>query len=231
VFWVDCYIFTNQQCHILDKDTYRTKGLRKKLVQTLIQKGITNRAVIDAIGRVPRHSFLEPVFEEWAYKDVAFPIDADQTISQPFTVAMQSSLLEVKRGDKILEIGTGSGYQAVILSEIGAKVYTIERQKVLFERTSKRLVNMGYNQIRTLFGDGWKGAERFAPFDKIIITAAASDIPKILLDQLKVGGIMIIPLGSEEQKMMKIKKKDHSTFTKQEFGTYRFVPMLTGVNS
>ena len=215
----------------LEQDTYRTKGLRKKLVQTLLQKGISNRAVLNAIGRVPRHTFLDPVFAEWAYKDVAFPIDADQTISQPFTVAMQSTLLDVTKGDKVLEIGTGSGYQAVILSEIGAKVYTIERQKKLFDRTSVQLVKMGYNQIRTLFGVGWKGAERFAPFDKIIITAAAADIPNALLSQLKVGGIMVIPLGDDEQKMLKIKKVDLNTFTKKEYGTYRFVPMLKGVNA
>ena len=135
----------------MEQDTYRTKGLRKKLVHTLLQKGITNRPVLDAIGKVPRHVFLDAVFAEWAYRDVAFPIDADQTISQPYTVAMQSTLLEVKKGDKILEIGTGSGYQAVILSEIGAKVYTIERQKKLFDRTSIQLIKMGYNHIRTLF--------------------------------------------------------------------------------
>ena len=224
-------IYLHRNTYNLEADSYRTKGLRKKLIQTLIHKGITNKDVLRAIGNVPRHSFLDPAFAEWAYKDVAFPIDADQTISQPFTVAMQSSLLNVTKGDKILEIGTGSGYQAVILSEIGAKVYTIERQKALFDKTNVRLVNMGYNHIRTLFGDGWKGAERFAPFDKIIITAAASSIPQTLLNQLKIGGTMVIPLGTEEQKMLKITKKDHSTFTKQEYGTYRFVPMLKGVNT
>ncbi|MEE9373934.1 MAG: protein-L-isoaspartate(D-aspartate) O-methyltransferase [Saprospiraceae bacterium] len=215
----------------MEQDTYRTKGLRKNLVQILIRKGITNRAVLDAIGRVPRHVFLDPMFAEWAYKDMAFPIDAEQTISQPYTVAMQSSLLEVTKGDKILEIGTGSGYQAVILSEIGAKVYTIERHKILFDRTFERLAKIGYNHIRTLYGDGWKGAERFAPYDKIIITAAAPDIPPALLNQLKIGGIMVIPLGTDEQKMLKIVKKQHNTFTKKEYGTYRFVPMLKGVNS
>jgi len=211
-------------------DTYRTKGLRKKLVEILIQKGITDQNVLNAIGRVPRHVFLDPAFQEWAYKDQAFPIDANQTISQPFTVAMQSSLLEVKKGDKILEIGTGSGYQAVILAEIGAKVYSIERQKTLFDQTSRKLVQMGYPQIRTLYGDGWKGAERFAPFDKIIITAAAGEVPHALLNQLKIGGLMIIPLGTDVQKMLRITKKGTNSFVKKEFGKYRFVPMLQGVN-
>ena len=212
------------------QDSYKTKGLRKKLVKTLINKGIKNHRVLEAIGKVPRHSFLDPAFAEWAYKDVAFPIDADQTISQPYTVAMQSSLLDIKPGDKILEIGTGSGYQAVVLAEIGAKVYSIERQKVLFQKTSLKLQQMGYSQIRTLFGDGWKGAERFAPFDKIIITAAAGEVPKALLDQLKIGGVMIIPLGVDEQNMLRLTKKGPNQFTKEEFGKYRFVPMLQGVN-
>ena len=214
----------------MERDTYRTKGLRKKLVNILISKGIHNKAVLEAIGKVPRHSFLDPAFEEWAYKDVAFPIDADQTISQPYTVAIQTTLLDIQKGDKILEVGTGSGYQAVILAELGVKVYTIERQRRLFDQTNAQLVKMGYSMIRTLYGDGWKGAERFAPFDKIIITAAAADIPQTLLDQLKIGGIMVIPLGKEEQKMLKITKKDKNQFTKQEYGTYRFVPMLKGVN-
>jgi len=215
---------------ILNKETYRTKGLRKKLIDILVSKGISNKRVLSVIGNVPRHAFLDPAFAEWAYKDIAFPIDSDQTISQPYTVAMQSSLLDIKPGDKVLEIGTGSGYQAVVLAEIGAKVYSIERQKFLFQKTSERLANMGYSQIRTLFGDGWKGAERFAPFDKILVTAAANEIPKTLLAQLKIGGIMVIPLGNDEQTMLKITKKSESTFSKKEFGTYRFVPMLKGVN-
>ena len=214
----------------LTQDTYKTKGLRKKLVNTLISKGITNRTILEAIDRVPRHTFLDPAFVEWAYKDIAFPIDSDQTISQPYTVAMQTDLLDVKSGDKILEIGTGSGYQAVILAEIGARVYSIERQKFLFTKTSKRLLSMGYGQIRTLFGDGWQGAERFSPFDKILITAAANEIPKVLLSQLKIGGIMVIPLGDKDQKMLRIIKKSDDSYSKKEFGTYRFVPMLKGVN-
>lgn len=219
-----------QNIQIANPDTYRTKGLRKKLINELISKGITNESVLAAIGRVPRHQFLDPVFADWAYKDIAFPIDAEQTISQPFTVAMQTSLLEVQKGDKILEIGTGSGYQAVILAEVGAKVYSIERQKNLFDQTSVKLMDLGYPQIRTLFGDGWKGAERFAPFDKILITAAAPQIPEVLLSQLSVGGYMIIPLGDKEQKMLRIRKEGQNKFTKKEFGTYRFVPMLKGVN-
>lgn len=215
----------------IEKEGYRTKGLRKKLLEILVSKGIKDHNILNAIGRVKRHLFLDPAFADWAYKDIAFPIDADQTISQPYTVAMQTTLLQLESGDKVLEIGTGSGYQAVILAELGAKVYTIERQESLFHKTRELLKGMGYTQIRTLFGDGWKGAERFAPFDKILITAAASEIPQMLLDQLKVGGIMVIPVGDAEQKMLQLKKISEKKYTKKEFGTYRFVPMLKGTSS
>lgn len=211
-------------------DSYRTKGLRKKLVDVLISKGITNSAVLKAIGTVPRHAFLDPAFADWAYRDIAFPIDSNQTISQPYTVALQSSLLDVASGSKVLEIGTGSGYQAAVLAEMGIKVYSIERQELLFHKTSAKLRQLGYPQIRTLYGDGWKGAARFAPFDRILITAAAAEIPKELLKQLKIGGHMIIPLGDKEATMLRITKKSDYQFTKKEFGSCRFVPMLKGVN-
>lgn len=214
----------------MKQESYRIKGLRNKLVDILISKGINDKRILKAIGKVKRHEFLDPAFADWAYKDNAFPIDSNQTISQPYTVAMQTTLLDVKNEDKVLEIGTGSGYQAVILSELGVKVYTIERHKNLYHKTTKKLIEMGYPQIRTLYGDGWKGAVRFAPFDKILITAAASEIPKSLLSQLKIGGIMVIPVGKGEQKMLKIVNEGGGKYTKKEFGTYRFVPMLKGVN-
>ncbi|MFZ1581622.1 MAG: protein-L-isoaspartate(D-aspartate) O-methyltransferase, partial [Saprospiraceae bacterium] len=193
---------------------------------------IRDERILDAFMQIPRHFFLEKTFAEWAYKDVAFPIDADQTISQPFTVAMQTSLLNIKKGDKVLEIGTGSGFQASVLYHIGAKVYTIERQKKLFEKTEKFLHDLGFGNVRTLFGDGYEGAPRFAPFDKIIITAGAVEIPKKLIDQLKPNGLMVIPLGDESgvQKMLRITKNEDGSLTRENFGNYRFVPFLKGVN-
>ena len=180
---------------------------------------------------IPRHYFLEKTFADWAYKDVAFPIDADQTISQPYTVAMQTTLLDIKKGDKVLEIGTGSGFQACVLSHMGAKVYTIERQKKLFDKTEKFLHDIGFGNIRTLYGDGYEGAPRFAPFDKILITAGASEIPVKLIEQLKPGGIMVIPLGQGDlQKMLRITKNEDGSLKKENFGNYRFVPFLKGVN-
>jgi len=180
---------------------------------------------------IPRHYFLEKTFSDWAYKDVAFPIDADQTISQPYTVAMQTALLDIKKGDKVLEIGTGSGFQACVLAHMGAKVYSIERQKKLYDKTEKFLHDIGYGQVRTLYGDGYDGAPRFAPFDKILITAGASEIPTTLIEQLKPDGIMVIPLGEGDlQKMLKITKTEEGTLKKENFGNYRFVPFLKGVN-
>jgi protein-L-isoaspartate(D-aspartate) O-methyltransferase len=170
-------------------------------------------------------------FADWAYKDVAFPIDADQTISQPYTVAFQTALLDVAHGDKVLEIGTGSGFQACVLSYLGCKVYTIERQKTLFEKTEKLLKNLGFGKIRTLFGDGYEGAPRVAPFDKISVTAGASELPKKLFDQLKVGGFMIIPYGNGDvQKMLRITKQEDNKAKKEDFGDFRFVPFLKGVS-
>lgn len=211
-------------------DSHRYRGLRQKLVNELKQKDINDQRILDAFMDIPRHYFLDEAFADWAYKDVAFPIGADQTISQPYTVAVQTQLLDIKPGDKVLEIGTGSGYQACVLSYLGCKVYTIERQKVLFEKTEKLLKKLGYSKIRTLFGDGYEGAPRFAPFDKIIVTAGASELPKKLFDQLKIGGYMVIPYGSGEvQKMLRITKGEDNSIKKEDFGNFRFVPFLKGV--
>lgn len=212
-------------------DNYRHKGLRKKLVEGLRSKGIRDERILEAIGTIPRHYFLDAAFDDWAYKDVAFPIEADQTISQPYTVAMQTYLLEVQPKDKILEIGTGSGYQACVLSFLGAKVYTIERQEKLYLKTSTFLPEIGYGNIRTLFGDGYKGAPRFAPFDKILITAGAPVVPQDLIDQLKIGGFLVVPYGEGEvQEMIRITKVDEENIKKEKFGSYRFVPLLKGIN-
>lgn len=211
-------------------DTYRHKGLRKKLVEILRQKGIQDGPILTAIGKIPRHSFLDRAFEEWAYQDVPFPIGADQTISQPYTVAFQTWLLEIKETDKVLEIGTGSGYQACVLAELGAKVYTIERQESLFKRTNKLLKALGYQRVRTFLGDGYKGLPRFSPFDKILVTAGATEVPLMLLNQLKIGGFLIIPVGKgDDQEMLKVCKKKEHKFETERFGRFRFVPFLPGV--
>lgn len=212
------------------QDTHRHRGLRQKLINELRTKGITDEGILSAFMEIPRHYFLDKAFSDWAYKDVAFPIDADQTISQPYTVAVQTTLLNVKKGDKILEIGTGSGYQACVLSYLGAKVYTIERQKKLFDKTSKFLQDIGFGQVRTLYGDGYLGTPRFAPFDKILLTAAATEIPQQLINQLKPGGIMVAPLGSGDiQQMKRIIKNTDGTIREENFGNYRFVPFLKGI--
>lgn len=210
-------------------NNYRLKGLRAKLVSELHAKGIRDRAVLAAIGRVPRHSFLDEAFQDWAYRDIAFPIDAEQTISQPFTVARQTELLELKQGDKVLEIGTGSGYQAAVIFEMGIKIYSIERIRRLYSKTNLMLNKIGYGGIRTLLGDGFEGSERFAPYDKIIITAGVSHVPEQLVQQLKVGGYMVLPLGQGEVKKMTRLHKTDDGYTLQEFGNYSFVPMLEGM--
>ncbi|HRO07793.1 MAG TPA: protein-L-isoaspartate(D-aspartate) O-methyltransferase [Saprospiraceae bacterium] len=211
-------------------DTHRHRGLRHRLVTELEKKGIKDHRILEAFRDIPRHYFLDVAFADWAYKDVAFPIDADQTISQPYTVAIQTQLLDVKPGDNILEIGTGSGFQACVLSYLGCKVYTIERQKVLFEKTSNLLKRLGFGKIRTLFGDGYEGAPRFAPFDKIIVTAGATELPEKLFSQLRVGGYMVIPHGEGEvQKMLRITKGEGNTIIKEDFGDFRFVPFLKGI--
>lgn len=182
--------------------------------------------------RVPRHLFIDPAFDTWAYKDVAFPIDADQTISQPYTVAMQSSLLEIRGKEKVLEIGTGSGYQAAVLVEMGCKVYSIERQERLYHKTSKLLQDIGYYQIRTKYGDGYKGWPRFAPFDRIIVTAGAPDVPNALKEQLTIGGIMVIPVGSgDDMEMWKVVRTSESKWTMDKYGKCSFVPFLKGTQS
>lgn len=211
------------------KDSYRHKGLRTKLVKTLKEKGITEPKVLAAIQDIPRHYFLDKAFEEWAYRDSAFPIGSGQTISQPYTVARQTELLEIFDRCKVLEIGTGSGYQACIIAAMGAKIYTIERHEILFEKTSKFLNEIGFHQIRTLYGDGYKGAPKFAPFDRIIITASTSAIPKTLFEQLKIGGIMVLPKGDHEyQTMTKIVKTSEVEFEEITYGKYSFVPFLGG---
>lgn len=182
---------------------------------------------------IPRHFFMDEAFADWAYKDVPFKIEAEQTISQPFTVASMTELLEVRPTDKILEVGTGSGYQASVLSYLRAKVYTIERQAILHDQTSKLLESLGFDRIRLLYGDGYLGYERFAPYDKIIVTAGAPTIPNALLDQLAVGGILVIPVNSIDgtQEMIKIFKPSVATFEKSSHGIFRFVPLLPGVNN
>lgn len=212
-------------------DNYLHKGLRQNLVKELRRKGIKDEAILKAIGNIPRHYMLDRAFEQWAYKDQAFPIDAEQTISQPYTVAFQTELLNIVPGDKVLEIGTGSGYQASVLFAVGAKVYTIERQKTLFDKTNKLLKLMGMESIRTLYGDGYLGSERFAPFDKILITAGAPSFPEKLFLQLRIGGIMVIPMGKgDTQTMYKYTRTGEKTFSKESHGTFSFVPMLGGTN-
>ncbi|MCK0109201.1 protein-L-isoaspartate(D-aspartate) O-methyltransferase [Flavobacteriaceae bacterium S0825] len=212
------------------KDTFKHKGLRQKLVETIAAKGIKDEAVLKAIGNIPRHLFMDSGFLDHAYQDKAFPIAADQTISQPYTVAFQTELLQVKRGDKILEIGTGSGYQAAVLCELGAKVYSIERQQELFKKTSKFLPRLGYRPKKLIFGDGYKGLPEEAPFDGIVVTAGAPFVPKPLLAQLKVGGRLVIPVGDDVQVMTLYIRKGAKEFEKHELGDFRFVPLLEDKN-
>ena len=212
------------------KDTFKHKGLRKQLVATLIAKGIKNPAVLDAIDSIPRHLFMDSSFLDHAYQDKAFPIAASQTISQPYTVAFQSELLEVKSGDKILEIGTGSGYQTAVLCLLGAQVYSIERQLELFKKTSQFLPKIGYVAKRLIFGDGYKGLKEEAPFDSIIVTAGAPFVPKPLLSQLKIGGRLVIPVGDKDQIMTLYIRKGSKEFEKHELGNFKFVPLLENKN-
>jgi protein-L-isoaspartate(D-aspartate) O-methyltransferase len=208
-------------------DSFKHKGLRKRLVQEIKEKGISDEKVLEAIEKIPRHFFMDSSFLEIAYQDRAFPIGAGQTISQPYTVAFQTQLLKVAKGDKVLEIGTGSGYQACVLLEIGAKVFTIERQKTLYDRTKPFLESIGYRP-KMFYGDGYKGLPAYAPFDKIIITAAAPHIPEDLITQLKIGGLMVIPLGAGDVQVMTLITKISETETKTEqFGFFRFVPLLS----
>jgi protein-L-isoaspartate(D-aspartate) O-methyltransferase len=207
-------------------DTHKHQGLRRQLVNTLVNKGVSNKAVLDAIGSIPRHIFMDSAFLQFAYEDTAFPIGADQTISQPYTVAVQTSLLDVKPGTKVLEIGTGSGYQAAVLDAIGCKVFSIERQKLLFKKAKKNLADIN-TTVKVFYGDGYKGLPAFAPFERVLITCGAPYVPEALLDQLVDGGIMVIPLGEgANQEMIKIKKITKGQYEESKHGAFKFVPML-----
>lgn len=207
-------------------DTYRHKGMRKRLIDSIRKKGITNEKILDAMNKIPRHVFLDSSFLEYAYDDKPFPIGSGQTISQPYTVAFQTDILDVQKGHKVLEIGSGSGYQACVLEELGAKVFSIERQKKLYLKTKDFIAGLGY-KIRFFYGDGNKGAPTFAPFDRILITAAAPEISEELFKQLKVGGKLIVPLGDGEvQTMIRITKTSENDFSEERFGAFRFVPLL-----
>ena len=207
-------------------DSFKHKGLRQKLVDNLISKGIKNEAVLEAIRTIPRHWFMDSSFLDHAYQDKAFPIAANQTISQPYTVAYQTELLEVEPNHKVLEIGTGSGYQTAVLCLLEAEVYSIERQLELFKKTSLFLPKIGHVAKRLIFGDGYKGLKEEAPFDRILVTAGAPFVPKPLLTQLKVGGRLVIPVGEEEQVMTLYIRSGQKNFEKHEFGNFKFVPML-----
>ncbi|WP_228851957.1 protein-L-isoaspartate(D-aspartate) O-methyltransferase [Aegicerativicinus sediminis] len=211
-------------------DTFKHKGLRQQLVKIVESKGIKDQNVLDAIGKIPRHLFMDSGFLDHAYQDKAFPIAANQTISQPYTVAYQTELLQISPGDKILEIGTGSGYQTAVLLEMGAKVYSIERQQELFKKTSKFLPSIGYRAKKLVFGDGYKGMPEEAPFKGIIVTAGAPGVPKALLSQLEIGGRLVIPLGKKVQTMTLFIRKSEKDFEKHEFGEFRFVPLLEDKN-
>ena len=212
------------------KDTAKHQGLRNQLVKLLQEKGITDNNVLNAINKIPRHLFLNSSFEDYAYQDKAFPIGSGQTISQPYTVAFQSQLLEIKKDDKILEIGTGSGYQTAVLCLMGAKVFSVERQNELFKQTSALLPKLGIRPKHLSFGDGYKGLPNHAPFDSIIVTAGAPTIPKPLMAQLKIGGRLIIPVGDENQIMTMLIRKNETQFEKHEFGDFKFVPLLEDRN-
>ncbi len=208
------------------EDTYKHKGLRKQLVREIKHKGITDERVLSAIGKIPRHFFFDRIFEVHAYEDKAFPIESGQTISQPFTVAFQSEKLRIKPGLKVLEIGTGSGYQACVLVELGAEVYTIEYQRTLYQKAIRFLPSLGY-QPHMYHGDGSLGLPRFAPYDRIIVTAGAPAVPKELIHQLKVGGILVIPVGDEKlQSMLVIEKVAENKVRKKEYDHFSFVPLL-----
>ncbi len=208
------------------KDTFKHKGLRKKLVEEVRNKGIKDENVLSALNNVPRHFFMDSSFLEFAYQDKPFPIGSGQTISQPYTVAFQTELLEVEKGNKVLEIGTGSGYQACILIEMGARVYTVERIKSLYNKTKVLLEQMNYFP-KMFYGDGYKGLPAFAPYDRILVTAAAPYVPEGLLKQLKPGGIMVIPVGAADtQKMQKIIKLKDGSLDINDCGYFRFVPLL-----
>ena len=212
-------------------DSFRHKGLRKKLIDSIRSKGIMNEDVLDAMGRVPRHLFMDSSFVNFSYTDKAFPISSGQTISQPYTVAFQTELLEVKKHLKVLEIGTGSGYQTAVLLELGARVYTIERQRQLFLDAQKTLTPLNYKPSY-FYGDGYEGVPSYAPFDRVLVTAAAPEIPEALLKQLSIGGILVVPEGgSAGQKMIKIHRVSENDYQRSEHGHFSFVPLLRGKNN
>lgn len=225
-----CFLFLRHKLLIKLKNTSKHQGLRNQLAKLLEQKGITDTNVLEAIRIIPRHLFLDSGFEDFAYQDKAFPIGAGQTISQPYTVAFQSQLLEVKKDHKILEIGTGSGYQTAILVAMGAKVYSIERQNELFKTTLTLLPKLGIRPKHLSFGDGYKGLPNHAPFDGIIVTAGAPIIPKPLMAQLKIGGKLVIPVGEKDQIMTLLIRKNETQFEKHEYGDFKFVPLLENKN-
>ena len=212
------------------RDTLKHRGMRNKLAEVVASKGVKDESVLDAIREIPRHLFLDSGFEAHAYQDKAFPIGAEQTISQPYTVAFQTELLQIAENHKILEIGTGSGYQTAVLLKLKAKVYTIERQQELFKKTKLFFGKMGYRPKKVIFGDGYKGLKEEAPFDGIIVTAGAPEVPKPLLSQLKIGGRLVIPVGINEQVMTLYVRKSEKEFEKKEFGNFRFVPLLENKN-
>jgi len=213
------------------EDSYRHKGLRQKLIDNLREKGISDERILDVMNTIPRHYFLDSAFDQVAYEDKAFPITSGQTISQPYTVAYQTQLLEVKPFEKVLEIGTGSGYQAMVLAGIGAQVFTIERQKKLFDEGKLFPLRTKFPSIKYFFGDGFEGLPTFAPFDKVLITAAAPFIPPKLIEQLKTGGKMVVPVGEGDvQRMLRLTKKADGSFTEEVFANFSFVPMLEGKN-
>ncbi|MBP7272598.1 MAG: protein-L-isoaspartate(D-aspartate) O-methyltransferase [Saprospiraceae bacterium] len=211
-------------------DTYRHKGLRKQLIDALRKRGVNDEAILTAMGTLPRHFFLDNAFEEWAYQDKAFPIANEQTISQPYTVAFQTALLQIQKREKVLEIGTGSGYQAAILAMLGARVFTVERQELLYQQAKELLSELGFGGVRCYLRDGTKGLPEFAPFDKILVTAGAQEIPVALKNQLKVGGMLVIPYGdAHTQIMYRITKLSEGKFKEEQLGDFRFVPLLEGL--
>ena len=212
------------------EDNPKHQGQRRQLVDILLEKGIENTQVLEALREVPRHWFMDPSLAEWAYVDKAYPIAAEQTISQPYTVAYQTELLELQPGAKVLEIGTGSGYQSAVLLHLGMQLFTIERQQELYKNTKRLFSKLGLRPKKMIFGDGYKGLPEEAPFDGVIVTAAAPELPKDLLGQLAIGGRLVIPIGTHEQFMFRYTRRSQTQFDREKLGAFRFVPMLEDKN-